>query len=79
MQKEERETYFLDGRAVSYKELMQMGYTSASNQTVHKKKIQLYPQFAGHDFVTGCVDDARIYEEVKSERLEQEKGMQMNM
>ena len=27
MQKEERETYFLDGRAVSYKELMQMGYT----------------------------------------------------
>ena len=79
MQKEERETYFLDGRAVSYKELMQMGYTSASYQTVPKKKIPLYPQFAGHDFVTGCVDVARIYEEVKSERLEQEKGMQMNM
>ena len=77
MQKEERETYFLDGRAVSYKELM--GYTSASYQTVPKKKIPLYPQFAGHDFVTGCVDVARIYEEVKSERLEQEKGMQMNM
>ena len=35
--------------------------------------------FAGHDFVTGCVDVAKIYEEVKSERLEQEKGMQMNM
>ena len=27
----------------------------------------------------GCVDVAKIYEEVKSERLEQEKGMQMNM
>ena len=79
MQKEERETYFLDGRAVSYKELMQMGYTSVSYQTVPKKKIPLYPQFAGHDFVTGCVDVAKIYEEVKSERLEQEKGMQMNM
>jgi hypothetical protein len=79
MQKEERETYFLDGRAVSYKELMQMGYTSVSYQTVPKKKIPLYPQLAGHDFVTGCVDVAKIYEEVKSERLEQEKGMQMNM
>ena len=79
MQKEERENYFLDGRAVSYKELMQMGYTSVSYQTVPKKKIPLYPQLAGHDFVTGCVDVAKIYEEVKSERLEQEKGMQMNM
>ena len=79
MQKEERETYFLDGMAVSYKELMQMGYTSVSYQTVPKKKIPLYPQLAGHDFVTGCVDVAKIYEEVKSERLEQEKGMQMNM
>ena len=26
-----------------------------------------------------AVDVAKIYEEVKSERLEQEKGMQMNM
>lgn len=40
MQKEERETYFLDGRAVSYKELMQMGYTSASYQTVPKRKFR---------------------------------------
>ena len=58
---------------------LNMGYTSVSYQTVPKKKIPLYPQLAGHDFVTGCVDVAKIYEEVKSERLEQEKGMQMNM
>ena len=79
MQLETKEGYILNGKVKTYKELIQMGYTSSSYRQVPKASIPVYPQLQKYDFTEGCVDVMKIYEEVKQEKLNMEQGMQMNM
>ena len=79
MQLETKERYILNGEVKTYKELIQMGYTSSSYRQVPKASIPVYPQLQKYDFTEGCVDVMKIYEEVKQEKLNMEQGMQMNM
>ena len=79
MRIETRERYILNGEVRTYKELLQMGYTSSSYRQVSKERTPVYPQLQKYDFTEGCVDVMKIYEEVKQEKLNMEQGMQMNM
>lgn len=79
MQHETKERYFLNGEVKTYKELIQMGYTSANYQTVPKESVPAYSQLQGYDFTTACVDVMKIYDEIKREKLNMEQGMQMKL
>ena len=74
MQLETKEGYILNGEVKTYKELIQMGYTSSSYRQVPKASIPVYPQLQKYDFTEGCVDVMKIYEEVKQEKLNMEQG-----
>lgn len=79
MQGEKRERHIIDGKAVSYEEMCKMGYSRYKCGKVPKQEFPLYPQLIGCDFVTDCVDVAQIYAEVKAEKLEQTREMEMKM
>ena len=79
MQREKREKHIIGGKAVSYEEMRKMGYSKYKCGKVPKQEFPLYPQLIGYDFVTDCVDVAQIYAEVKAEKLEQLRGMIMEI
>ena len=79
MQREKREKHIIGGKSVSYEEMSKMGYSKYKCGKVPKQEFPLYPQLIGYDFVTDCVDVAQIYAEVKAEKLEQLRGMIMEI
>ena len=79
MQKEKREKHIINGKAISYEEMRKMGYSKYKCGKVPKQEFPLYPQLIGYDFATDCIDVAQIYAEVKAEKLEQVRGMIMEI
>lgn len=79
MQKEKREKHIINGKAISYEEMSKMGYSKYKCGKVPKQEFPLYPQLIGYDFATDCIDVAQIYAEVKAEKLEQVRGMIMEI
>lgn len=79
IQKETKECYVVDGKARTYNELLQMGYPSSSYKKVPKQIYFYYPQLQGHDFTKVCIDAAKIHEEVKEEKLSEQKVIKKGM